>query len=102
MKQLTILGQSAVSGEGLSKLLRKHSVVGTTSWTAEAVYQSPERVHYEFREGMCRYITTVIKDESLESLATDLAEFNERLEPGNRFIFWVVDVESVHLPWLSE
>ena len=99
MKQLTILGQKGILGGGLSNILRKHSVVGTTSWDAEAVYQTAEAVHGEFSEGPCRYITTVLRDEHLEALTGDLTEFNERLKPGHRFIFWVVGVESVHLPW---
>ena len=102
MKQLTIISKPTASARGISEVLRKHKVVGTMSWTANALYQSEAAVHKEFSEGPCQYVATIVTDENAEPLKTDLIALNERLDKGNKFLFWVAAIEDVHVPWPLE
>jgi hypothetical protein len=102
MKQLTIICQPTASARGIGEILRKHKVVGTMSWPANALYQTEAEVHEEFTEGPCQYLATIVADESVQPLSADLVSLNERLDRGNKFLFWLADIQSIYVPWSLE
>ena len=61
-----------VVARGLSEILRRHKVVGTMSWTANALYQTEAALHEEFGEGPCQSVATIVTDENAEPLKADL------------------------------
>lgn len=99
MKQLTIICRPIASARGIGEILRKHKVVGTMSWTANALYQTEAEVRTEFSAGPCQYVATIVAEESTEPLSADLISFNNRLERGNKFLFWLAEIQSIHVPW---
>ena len=102
MKQLTIICRPAASARGMSEILRRHKVIGTMSWTANALYQTEAGVHEEFSEGPCQYMATIVADEDAEPLSADLISLNKQLERGNKFLFWLSEIQSIHVPWSLE
>ena len=102
MKQLTIICRPIASARGIGETLRRHKVVGIMSWTAQTLYQTEAEVHPELSEGPCQYLATTVADESVDPLSADLIALNGELERGNKLLFWLADIQSIHVPWSLE
>ena len=100
MKQVTILcKQAGTSCGGLNEILREREVFGTTSWAATIVFEDEMHVHEEISQGNCQNISMIVPDESVAGLAQDLVTLNQRLMPGNKFMFWFTDITNFYAPW---
>jgi hypothetical protein len=104
MKQLAILCPytRALVPHGIYEILMRDAVGGIAIWEAEASYVGAEAVHAEFREGRCVLILTVIPKDTAQPITRDLMQLNYRLPMGNQFIFWLAEVDVLHLPWRTQ
>lgn len=99
MKQLSIMCRQAGHGcGGLNEILGTHNIKGTSRWKATIHYEQSQTVPQEIPEGECIHITMFLADNQVPSLSKDLIEFNKKLATGQKILFWVIDVTTLHIP----